>query len=245
MAAFITYIKLWIALKKTFLHLCFAMCLLTYKVHHDKVVVRSRSLRALWVEAGLKGGRAGWRVRRLHLYTQTHTHTENILTSDNTIIRGFCRVTSWGVICHYHGIILLRVKASRCKRGEGQIQTGCCYLNTHPHTDLAKNTRPQMMHKQRTVSPTPARRNKFLCVYFTCVLGLFTKAPIFLVNALSVSTGSDSEPLLLPSSLLASPLCDRPSSLPLQQAETGSFVTSRFYSWDTNPKLPPLWLSPN
>lgn len=131
------------------------------------------------------------------------------------------------MISHYHGIILLRVEASGCKRREGQIQTCCCYLNTHPHTDLAKNTRLQMMHEQRSSSNkfctgvTNSRKEKYIsvCVYFTCVLGLFTKAPIFLVNALSVSTGSDGEALLLPSSLLASPLCDRPSSSPLQQAE--------------------------
>lgn len=50
----------------------------------------------------------------------------------------------------------------------------------------------------------------------TCVLGLLTKAPTFLVNALSDSTGSEGETLLRPSSLRPSPLCDKPSSSPLR-----------------------------
>lgn len=50
----------------------------------------------------------------------------------------------------------------------------------------------------------------------TCVLGLFTKAPVFLVKALREWTGSVGEALRLPSSLLTSPLCRRPSSSPLE-----------------------------
>lgn len=48
------------------------------------------------------------------------------------------------------------------------------------------------------------------------MLGLLTKAPTFLVNALSDSTGSEGETLLRPSSLRLSPLCDKPSSSPLR-----------------------------
>lgn len=53
--------------------------------------------------------------------------------------------------------------------------------------------------------------SKHSYIWFTCVLGLLTKAPTFLVNALRDSTRSEGETLLLPS-----PLCGRPSSSPLR-----------------------------
>lgn len=58
------------------------------------------------------------------------------------------------------------------------------------------------------------------------MLGLLTKAPIFLVRALSDSTGSEGEALRLPSSLLPSPLCDRPSSPPLGEQRWESLIES-------------------
>lgn len=58
------------------------------------------------------------------------------------------------------------------------------------------------------------------------MLGLFTKAPVFLVNALREWTGSVGEALRLPSSLLPSPLCEKQSSSPLRAENNLSIHTS-------------------
>lgn len=113
----------------------------------------------------------------------------------------------------YHRIILLRVQASRSKRREGQVQVGCGCLDTRYSKHVAETL------KQEFVDILAVIMEERISEWPTCVVGLFTKAPVFLVKALREWMGSVGEALRLPSSLLTSPLCKRPSSSPLR-AET-------------------------
>ena len=157
-------------------------------------------------------------------HTHTHTHTYNIPTGEN-----LCQPKT---STHARANITVNWSQDKPKYSAvwGKLPWGHFPLSPGPEEQMQRRASPDWLlwpthtHTEGWIKWQKMNLASLSCapnMWLTCVLGLFTKAPIFLVNALRASTGSEGETLLLPSSLLPSPLCDRLSSSPLD-GQTGS-----------------------